>query len=131
MKTHDETHNAIIQEETGPPALTAATAIPRSLPAPVLDPDKHRHHLAGYGLSPEQEQEVLATLWEIMRTMVDIGLGFDVVSQAIPALLDAPEQADAKTLRDDASHTCNEIDAYLEGLDLSEYETLEERKDNG
>lgn len=51
-----------------------------SPPAPLaLDPDKYREQLAEFALTREQENELLATLWQIMRTFVEIGFGLDSV----------------------------------------------------
>ncbi len=45
----------------------------------ALDPDKYRDHLEEFDLTPEQQNELLETLWHILRTIVDIGFGLDSV----------------------------------------------------
>ncbi|MEN8129340.1 MAG: hypothetical protein ABFS45_03925 [Pseudomonadota bacterium] len=45
----------------------------------TLDPDKYREHLDEFDLSEEQQNELLETLWNIMRTFVEIGFGLDSV----------------------------------------------------
>ncbi|MDM3871808.1 hypothetical protein QSV34_10640 [Porticoccus sp. W117] len=51
-----------------------------------LDIDDYREDLANFELTPEQEIELLSTLWQIMATMVDIGWGVDNVQLMIPDL---------------------------------------------
>ena len=48
-------------------------------PPLALDPDEYREHLEDFDLTAEQENELLAVLWNIMRTFVDIGFGLDSV----------------------------------------------------
>jgi hypothetical protein len=47
--------------------------------APELDEEKFRVHLASLSLTREQESALLRTLWQIMRTFVDLGFGQDPV----------------------------------------------------
>ena len=42
-------------------------------------PEKYRDQLADYELTKEQEDELLTTLWHIMRTFVELGWGLDSV----------------------------------------------------
>ena len=44
-----------------------------------LDPDKYRGHLEPFDLSEAQQNELLATLWNILRSFVEIGFGLDSV----------------------------------------------------
>lgn len=37
--------------------------------------DKHRHHLKEYGLSAEQEREIIETLYAIAETFADLAFG--------------------------------------------------------
>ena len=48
-------------------------------PPPVLDPDRYREHLKEFELTKDQQDELLAALWHIMRTFVDIGFGLESV----------------------------------------------------
>ncbi len=59
----------------------------QAFPALVLDPDEYREDLAAFNLTREQENELLAVLWNIMCTMVDIGFGEDSVQMILPAIL--------------------------------------------
>ena len=75
------TQNPIIEEETGPPKVLGPGA------APKLDYEEYREQLAKFKLTKEQENELLSTLWDMMRTMVDIGFGLDSVQMVIPAFM--------------------------------------------
>ncbi|PCJ99556.1 MAG: hypothetical protein COA45_05860 [Zetaproteobacteria bacterium] len=57
------------------------------IPPPELDVEAYRDELASLGMTAEQEDKLLATLWDIMRTMVDIGYGMDAVQMVVPSLL--------------------------------------------
>ncbi|WP_086931895.1 hypothetical protein [Agarilytica rhodophyticola] len=54
------------------------------LPRLKLDPDKYRHHLENMDITEEQANELMATLWQIMSTMVDIGWGVDILNIVLP-----------------------------------------------
>ena len=58
-----------------------------SLPPPELDVETYREELASLGMTTEQENKLLETLWNIMRIMVDIGYGMDAVQMVVPALM--------------------------------------------
>ncbi|WP_316364635.1 hypothetical protein [Candidatus Thiodiazotropha sp. CDECU1] len=64
-----------------------------ALPPLTLDPEQYREHLEEFGLSREQENELLEALWNILYTFVEIGFGLDSVQ-----LFVAPE--DEKASRD-------------------------------
>ncbi len=49
-------------------------------------PDDYRHHLNEFDLSEDQQNELLASLWSIMSTLVDIGWGVDTVQMLCPEL---------------------------------------------
>ncbi len=51
-----------------------------------LEPGDYRHHLDDFGLTEEQQNELLASLWSIMSTLVDIGWGVDTVQMLLPEL---------------------------------------------
>lgn len=59
----------------------------QTIPVPTLDYDEYRADWAEYELTTEQENELLATLWNIMCTMCDIGWGMDAVQMIMPTLL--------------------------------------------
>ena len=71
---NDDTHHPAPEGAT-----TTATARQCEAP-PVLDTSKYRGHLAALALSREQEDELLAIVWEMMRAFVDLGFGMDSVS---------------------------------------------------
>ena len=43
-------------------------------PALILDPEKYRHILADAGLTPEEEQEYLETVWAILLQAMLLGI---------------------------------------------------------
>ena len=76
-------------------------------PAPLkLDPDKYRAHLEEFDLSEEQESELLAVLWDIMRSFVEIGFGLDSVQ-----LFSTPDDEKA---RRDSGNGLEEKDHHLQ-----------------
>lgn len=80
MQTHDHT------SKTQDTKKTQACAAPL-----VLNPDRYRAHLEGFDLTKEQEDELLSTLWDIMRTFVEIGFGLDSV-QVVSLLMSESER---------------------------------------
>ncbi len=65
------------------------------LPPPELDVEAYRGELASLGMTTEQENKLLEILWDIMRTMVDIGFGMDAVQMVVPALLNGSVEKSA------------------------------------
>jgi hypothetical protein len=53
---------------------------------PVFDPEVYRHHLKNIDISQDEADELLAALWHIMQTFVDIGWGVDNVQRIFPDL---------------------------------------------
>lgn len=45
----------------------------------TFDPEKYRAHLEEFEFTEAQQNELLETLWYILRTFVDIGFGLDAV----------------------------------------------------
>lgn len=58
-----------------------------AIPVPVLDCDTYREDLAECNFSVEEENEYLATVWDIMRMMVDLNLDMDAVQMLMPPSL--------------------------------------------
>ena len=56
-----------------------ASAVYSDLKPLALDPDEYREDLDQFDLTKEQQDEMLAVLWNIMRTFVEIGFGLDSV----------------------------------------------------
>lgn len=56
----------------------AGAAVP---PALELDIERYRADLAGFDLTPDQQRELLETLWSIMRSFVELGFTVDVCGQ--------------------------------------------------
>lgn len=51
-----------------------------------FEPDDFRHHLNDFDLTKDQQNELLASLWSIMSTLVDIGWGVDTIQLLLPEL---------------------------------------------
>ena len=60
-------------------AMPSVTQERQGYAPPKLDPEKYRAHLKDYDLTPEQENEFLQTVWNILSTFVYIGFGLDSV----------------------------------------------------
>jgi|GEM_PF-6628957 len=91
-------------------AVMEETHDPPTLQMPVLNCDDYRDELAEFGLTPEQEEEFLTLLWEIVRTAVDIGFGLDSAQVLIPALTkmagpDSENGLEQKDTKNKQTHT--------------------------
>lgn len=58
-----------------------------TIPVPTLDYDAYRGDLRNLELTAEQENELLAILFDIMKTMVDLSLNMDAVQMVMPPSL--------------------------------------------
>lgn len=68
------------------------------MPPLKLDPEEYRAHLEEYDLTEEQENELLETLWHIMRTFVEIGFGVDSVQMFLAEKAEKSGQDSGNTL---------------------------------
>jgi hypothetical protein len=78
-----------------------AVAVTRSpiAAAPLqFDPTKYRQHLESFDLTEEQQTELLAILWRILATFVELGFGVDSVQTLLPALAEASTEDEADQL---------------------------------
>lgn len=66
---------------TGPPQSTKAGTL-------ALDPERYRHHLEAFEMTPEQENELLRTLWELTIAFVDLGWGVDSIHNIFAQMVD-------------------------------------------
>lgn len=53
--------------------------ITQQMPALQFNPDDYRQYLESEGLTPEQEEELLKSLWIIISIFIDLGFGIDPV----------------------------------------------------
>ena len=60
------------------------------------EPDIYREEIACLNLSREQEDELLQTLWEMMRTMVEIGWGVDNIHSLLPEFFESADHGAEK-----------------------------------
>lgn len=56
----------------------------QAFPTLALDPDKYRQDLNGLEADDEQVAEFLQVLWNIMHSMVDMGMGLDDIQMFLP-----------------------------------------------
>lgn len=78
-----------------------AVAVTRSpiAAAPLqFDPAKYRQHLESFDLTEQQQTELLAILWRILATFVELGFGVDSVQTLLPALAEASAEDEADQL---------------------------------
>lgn len=59
-----------------------------ALPKLDFEPERYRKHLKNTELNRAQEDELLRVLWEIMRTMVDLGWGVDNIQSFLPNIFE-------------------------------------------
>lgn len=97
--------------EDGPTPESGNTALPLFR----FEPDKYRGYLEEFELSTEQENVLLGTLFNIMRTFVDIGFGLDSVQMFSPALVDfVRTQSKDEVTQNDTPQCFNEA-AFSDG----------------
>jgi hypothetical protein len=86
----------------------------------TLDPNKYRSYLEEFDLTEEQENELLAILWRILSTMVDIGFGLDSVQMLFPAMIEnaGVDLADSVKQEDAEKGDCDALNHAHKGGDL-------------
>lgn len=77
-----------------------------------FDPDHYRHHLDGMDISEEEAQQLMAALWHIMQTFVDIGWGVDAVQQIFPDLFEKTSTEHETTLQQTLHQTFDHASEY-------------------
>ena len=60
------------------------TPAPSSGPTPRLELERYRALIEPHALTQEEADELLLTLWSIMRTFVDLGWGVESVQRVLP-----------------------------------------------
>ena len=73
-----------------------------NLPLPLLklDPDEFREDIAEFGMTREQEDEYLQTLWNILCIFVDLGWGVETVQNFLPELFEKAGQDSGNLLEE-------------------------------
>lgn len=61
-----------------------------------LDPARYRAEVDLFDISEEQKRELLATLWSIMRSFVELGFTVDVCAALMDGLAPAPGEGDGE-----------------------------------
>lgn len=59
------------------------------------NPDDYRGDIASLNLTREQEDELLLTLWEIMRMFVEMGYGVHSINKVFPSIFEKADQAES------------------------------------
>ena len=62
-----------------------------------LDPARYRAEIDLFDITEEQKRELLATLWSIMRSFVELGFTVDVCAALVDGLAPAPDEGDGET----------------------------------
>ncbi|MBR2689340.1 MAG: hypothetical protein IKE42_15945 [Aquamicrobium sp.] len=84
----------------------------------VFDADAYRPYLATFKLTPEQEQELLQTLWSVIVTVVDMRFRLHPIQQANGAAGDIPlDQILAAMLISQEENPNNSNDITVRGED--------------
>ena len=78
-------------------AMDSAAETPAIAPL-RLDPDKYRAYLANMEMTEAQQNEFLETLWNIMRTFVEIGWGLDSVQTLFSGIVEKAMHDERETL---------------------------------
>ena len=86
----------------------------KQLDHPEFDPQAYRHHLDSMDISEEDAHQLLAALWHIMQTFVDIGWGVDSVQQIFPEIFNGASQSEQDSL-DQTSQSHNDITHQQKG----------------
>jgi hypothetical protein len=76
----------IIQNRNENPQETSSHK--RSTANMRCDVDDYCKHLKDLALTPEQEAELLYTLWDMMRMFVEIGYGVDAINKIFPSIFE-------------------------------------------
>ncbi len=69
-----------------------------AVPPLQLDPEEYRDYLAAFDLSEAQQNELLETLFHILRTFVEIGFGLDPVQNIFSGIVEKALQEESGTL---------------------------------
>jgi hypothetical protein len=102
MKDNTSTHN---KPNSDPPTDIENTVVPML----QLEPDKYREYLDEFDMSIEQQNELLETLFNIMRTFVEIGFDLDSVQLFSNDKngISSPDSVNVLTMKD-SKHSFNQ-----------------------
>ena len=84
---------------------TATIPATDSLTPPKLDYEAYRKDLESLDLTEAEQNELLETLWNIMRTMAECGFGLDPVQDILQPLIEnnLPQESDDAIPTDSAT----------------------------
>ena len=86
---------------------------------PAFNPDDYRNDLSDCDLTTQQQNEILQTLWNFIRAMVDIGWGLDSAQKFLAAFTHEISQA-ADQYGNDKEH--NRFNAHAQDKKGSHHE---------
>ena len=94
--------------------------VPKTGPS-AFNAEEYRPYMAEFDLSEEQANELLATLWEIMKAFVDLGFGVDSIHRFLPALCEISGEVDTGAVESgDTSFSRNFEKAARDGAEKEE-----------
>lgn len=96
---------------------------PPNTPALILDPEKYRHILEGAGLSPEEEDEYLETVWAILLQAMLLGIRLEEEAESCGQLGEsaaAPPAAGADALQSKDSKCHSNFNEAADGFEAVE-----------
>lgn len=69
------------------------------------NPDDYRQDIASLNLSPEDEDELLYTLWDMMRMFAETGHGVSSINTIFPPIFDKADQDNENMLEQEFNAT--------------------------
>jgi hypothetical protein len=100
MQNQDNTPNIIAHGLSTPTAFSAATKNDdQALPTLLFDPENYIAHLKHLDVTDEQANAFLSSLWHIMHSMVDMGMGLNSIQFFAPPEADKPMIVSAADLQ--------------------------------
>ena len=70
----------------------------------TFEPDEFREYIEHFDLSEEQENELLETVWHIMKTFVELGFGLDSVQNIFYGIVENALQLESDSV-EEKDHT--------------------------
>ena len=95
----DEDFKAVSEDVNHDPADAGTTS------EQGFDPDRYRHHLGEFSLTPEQEDELMRVLWTMMLSFVDLGWGVDSVHNIFSQMVDKSLHDEENPIESKNTHT--------------------------
>jgi len=94
-------------DDTKPTSKHHQPELEGGYPSIEFNPDKYRADIGESEYTPEQENQVLQALWDMMIMMADLGWGDDSVQKLLPALFENAGTDSGKSLQQNISEKFN------------------------